>query len=308
MRPAVAAGMTPVGIGSDYGGSIRVPSTFCGVVGLRPTTGVVPNVPVLPPQDFTPSADLMNSIGPIARSIDDLELVFDVIRGSIPEDPVAVPVELASGRGRSAGRIALLIAETGAVVDRPVEEAVRRTAAILAEAGYDIAEGAVPDLRRAPELWGEIIATELSQLALPELRDKIGESGLQHIEAMFGLFDLGPSVERYLRAVLERRALARAVYAWMEQYPLVLAPVAGMATPRLDFDHFLSIEQTRELFDHMRCVMWVNLLGLPSVALGNGAQIVARRFHEREALEAARAAREGLGPVEIALVAMGAGG
>jgi amidase len=73
----------------------------------------------------------------------------------------------------------------------------------------------------------------------------------------------------------------------MEEHPLVVAPVAGMPAPPLDFDHYLSVDQTRDLFDHMRDVVWVNLLSLPSVALPNGIQIVARRFHEAEAFAAA---------------------
>ena len=70
---AVAAGMAPLGLGADYGGSIRVPATFCEIVGLRPS-GVVPRAPVVPPQDGPPSMDLMQSVGPLARTIDDLSL------------------------------------------------------------------------------------------------------------------------------------------------------------------------------------------------------------------------------------------
>jgi len=73
----------------------------------------------------------------------------------------------------------------------------------------------------------------------------------------------------------------------MEEHPLVVAPVAGMVPPPLDFDHYLSVDETRNLFDHMRDVVWVNLLSLPAVALPNGIQIVARRFHEAEAFAAA---------------------
>ena len=78
----------------------------------------------------------------------------------------------------------------------------------------------------------------------------------------------------------------------MEEYPLVLCPVAGMDAPPLDYDDFLPPEGTRALFDRMRCVLWVNLLGLPAAALGNGAQLVGRRFHDRDVLRAARDATE----------------
>jgi amidase len=81
----------------------------------------------------------------------------------------------------------------------------------------------------------------------------------------------------------------------MEEWPLVVAPVAGMTALPLDFDEQLTLEETRELFDRMRGVLWVNLLGLPAVALGNGVQIVARRFHDRAAMQAARAIETGGG-------------
>ena len=65
-------------------------------------------------------------------------------------------------------------------------------------------------------------------------------------------------------------------------------------------DHYLSVEATRDLFDHMRDVVWVNLLSLPSIALPNGIQIVARRFREAEALHAAEIAAGAVGPVTVA--------
>jgi amidase len=284
---AVAAGMARLGLGSDYGGSIRVPATWCGVLGFRPTTGLVPRATVLPPHDFPPSYDLMASPSLVAQSAGDLELAFDVLRGVSAGDPASVPVEPAPAG--EPGRVALLLGETGAVIDSAVEEAVRAAAGSLRDAGYEVEEGVAPDLRRAPELWAEIVGTEVIQQRLPVLRDQVGPSALQHIEAFFGQFELGSEVARYIDALFERRALARSVAAWMEDHPLVLGPVAGMTAPPLDFDEGLSPEATRDLFDRMRGQLWVNLFGLPAVALGDGAQLVARRFHDRDALRAARA-------------------
>lgn len=296
---AVAAGMATVGLGGDLGGSLRVPASFCEILGFRPSSGVVPKVSVLPPQDFPPAFDLMHSSGPVARSVDDLETVFNVLAGVAIQDPSSWPVGLpAASKGR--GRIALLLHETGANIDVEIEAAVRVTAEALRDEGYEVVEGVVPDLRRAPELWAEILGTELLYDAMDALGAHLGESGRQHIETMFGLFDGGGDAQQYMRSFVERRALVRTVSAWMEEYPLILAPVAGMRTPRLDFDHLLTVEATRNLFDRMRCVPWVNLLGLPSVALGNGSQIIARRLHDRDALAAARDARLTFGPISVA--------
>jgi amidase len=174
------------------------------------------------------------------------------------------------------------------VVDGEVERAVRATADELRDRGYRVEEGVVPDLRSGPELFAAIVGTELIQHRLRPLKAQISASALHHIETLYGQFELGPRVDRYLSAVHKRRALARAAAAWMEDYPLVLAPVAGMSAPPLDYDELIGPEATRALFDRMRAVLWVNLLGLPAVALGNGAQIVGRRFHDRAVLEAAR--------------------
>jgi amidase len=284
---AVGAGMAALGLGSDYGGSIRVPASWCAVKALRPTTGLVPRTPRLPPRDFPPSYDLMASSSLLARSVDELELAFDALRGASGQDPASVPVEPAA-RG-APGPVAVVMAETGALIEPEVEAALRSTVEALRRAGYTVEEGVAPDLRRAPELWAEIVGTELIQQRLPLVRHEIGESALQHIEAFFGQFELGPGVVSYLGALLERRALARSVAAWMDEWPLVVVPVAGMTAPPLDYDEQLTLDETRELFDRMRGVLWVNLLGLPAVALGNGIQIVARRFHDRAAMQAARA-------------------
>ena len=223
-----------------------------------------------------------------------------MLRGPTPEDPASVPAELALRDGRP--RIALLLGETGATIEPAIEESLHATAELLRSEGYDVVENAVPDLRRASELWAEIIGTELVQHDLAEIRDLIGPSGLQHLEAFHCSYELGSHVGKYLDALRERRALVRSVGAWMEDYPIVLAPVAGMPTPLLDFDEGLSIEETRVLFDHMKCVVWVNLLGLPGLALGNGTQIVGPRFGDRDVLAVARAARGALGPVQVATV------
>ena len=288
---AVGAGMAALGLGSDYGGSIRVPATWCGVPGFRPTTGLVARAPVSPPHDFPPSYDLMASSAVVGRSVDDLELAFDVLRGASSQDPASVPVEPAAAG--APGRVAVLLEETGAVIDPEVERAVRTAAGVLRDAGYEVEEGVAPALYRAPELWAEIVGTELIRQRLPHVRDELGASALQHVEAFFGQFELGPEVERYLTALFERRALQRSVAAWMEDHPLVVCPVVGMTAPPLDFDEDLSLEETRDLFDRMRGQLWVNLFGLPAVALGDGTQIVARRFHDREALQAARAIESG---------------
>ena len=281
---SVAAGMSALGLGADYGGSIRVPASFCGVFGLRPSAGRVPHVQSLDRSAGGMTLDLMNSPGPFARTLDDLRAALHVLAGPDPRDPVSLPVGWPDDAPRTVLRMAR---ETGAVVEPEVERELDRVCAALEEAGYRVVEGGIPHARRAPELWAELVGNELLHSALPAWGDVISESSRQHIETMFGLFDLGDSLSAYTRSFAERRAVTHAVAAFMEEHPLIVAPVAGMQAPPLDFDHYLGPDETRDLFDRMRDVVWVNLLGLPSLALPNGIQIVARRFHEAEAFAAA---------------------
>jgi amidase len=281
---AVAAGMAALGLGADYGGSIRVPASFCGVYGVRPSAGRVPHVQSLDAAAGGMTHDLMNSPGPLARSLDDLWTALGVLAGADPRDPVSLPVGFPDDAPRTVLRMS---GETGAVIEPEIERELDRVCDALAGAGYSVVPGGIPHAPRAPELWAELIGPELLHSALPAWGDALSASSRQHIEAMFGLFDLGDSLSAWARAYAERRAVAQATAAFMEEHPLVVAPVAGMPAPPLDFDHYLSVDQTRDLFDHMRDVVWVNLLSLPSVALPNGIQIVARRFHEAEAFAAA---------------------
>lgn len=298
---AVASGMAALGLGLDYGGSIRVPAAFCGIYGLRPSAGRIPAAPTLPPFDGPPTVDLMACIGPLARCVEDLRLAYEVIIGPHWADPATVPVSLTQPDSDGPRpRIARMLDETGAAVSSAVAAQVDDTARMLAEAGYEVVDAAIPHARRAPELWAEIIGTELLQTGMPEFGHLLGESNRQHIEAMFGIYNLGSEVRRYIQAFIERRQLQRDIARWMEQHPLVICPIAGMSPPSLDFDHMLDRDQTQRLFDQMRNIPWVNLLGIPSVALPNGVQIVGRRFHEAQVLEAATAVQQVIGVASVA--------
>jgi amidase len=298
---AVAGGLAPLGLGSDLGGSIRVPATFCGVCGLRASSGRIPNTSALVPRDGTPVRDHMNSPGPLARDVSDLGLALSVLGGAHPSDPATPPVRTRGpDRGEHPVRVARMVSETGATVTAEVQERVDRAADTLREAGYEVVDAAIPSAAEAPELWGRIVGTELLQFAIPKFRDQMEETCLDHIESLLALFEISERVEPYIEAWVQRRRLARETADWMEEHPLVLTPVAGMAPPPLDFDHLLGPDATAALFDAMRNVVWVPLLGLPAVALPNGVQIVARRFHEAEALAAADVVLRALGPVEIA--------
>jgi amidase len=294
----VAAGMATIGLGGDLGGSIRVPASFCGVYGFRPGAGRVPDVNPNPHPFEGVSDELMCEIGPLARSVDDIETTFRVIHGFDRRDPGSVDAALAPAVDRP--RVAVLRDEIGATLDPRIAESLDATIGMLRAEGYEVDERVLPDLRRAPELWAEILGTELCRDYLPAVAEHVIDSARVHIEEMFGAYELGDEVTRYLAAWGERRALQQVLLEAMAEYPLILAPVAGMPAPLLDFDDHIGREASVALLDQMRCVPWVNLFSLPSLALPNGIQIVGRRFDELTVLAAGRAAERHLPRVEIA--------
>src|SRR5262249_54418320 len=186
--------------------------------------------------------DLMNSPGPLARSLADLWTALGVLAGPHPRDPVSLPVGFLDDAPRTVLRMS---GETGAVIEPEIERELDRVCDALTDAGYTVVPGGIPHARRAPELWAELVGAELLHSALRAGGDALSESSRQHIEAMFGRFDLGDSISAWARAYAERRAVAQATAAFMEEHPLVVAPVAGMPAPPLDFDHYLSVDETR---------------------------------------------------------------
>lgn len=302
----VASGMAVAALGQDLGGSVRVPASFCGVYGIRTTPGVVGNRGTWPAFPPTPSVQAMGTIGPLARTIDDLEAVFRVISRYDVDDPSGVPgraLPADEPTGTSTGsrpRVAVLRHETGAVLDERIERRLDETIEVLRECGYPVDEGAVPPLARAPEVWAEINGTDLMQVTLPRQGERMLASGRHHVEDLFGAFDLGTDHGRYQDAWIERAALCELWARFSSEHPLVIAPVAGMPTPTLDYDEDIGRAATLELFDRMRCVPWVNLLGLPALSLPNGIQLVARPFHDAALFRVGREVARMLPAVEIA--------
>lgn len=294
----IAAGMATVGIGQDYGGSIRVPASFCGLYGLRTSPGLVANVQPIPSSPPSLPFQAMATNGPLARSVDDLEAVFNALLNFDSRDPTNLPVDLIETEAQPT--VAVLRSEIGAILDSEIEDKLDKSIEILRDQGYDVAENAFPDLHRAPELWGELVGTDFVQTALPTMGPLLEESCLQHIHAMHGSFDLGPEVAKYSAAWIERAHMLAQYAEFSQKYPLVIAPVAGMPTPPLDFDHMLTRSETTHLFDQMRNVLWVNLLGLPALSLPNGIQLIAPRYHDRNLIRVARDIEQQLTPVNVA--------
>ncbi len=303
---AVASGMAPSGFHADAGGSLRVPAAFCGIVTLRPTPNAV--IPLVAPSVLSMPLEGATALGPHARTLEDAWMAVKAVEGAHPSVPHTSPSRLpATFEGTGRPRVAVMIEQTGALVDADIRAEVERTAAILADAGYDVAEAAPPHARRLPELWLELLGTEVVHSFVPPVREVTGESALQHMDELFTLGDVGNDVARFIGKMTETRTAQRELSEWMQDWPLILAPVAGMSRPPVDYDFWLSTEGTRRLFDQMRNVVLVNSMGLPSVGLANGVQVIGRPHHDEEAVQAAHLAMASLGEVSVATPPAGVG-
>ena len=158
---ALAAGLTGFELGSDIGGSIRNPSHFCGVFGLKPTWGIVPTRGHIPGPPGALSATDVNVTGPMGRSAGDLALGLDVLAGPAAQDAVAWRLELPPARngGALAGlRVATWFEDPYVPVDRDSRVALDAAAAALAEAGAGVTAVQPPaGLEELVDLWARLV-------------------------------------------------------------------------------------------------------------------------------------------------------
>ncbi|MBV9952799.1 MAG: hypothetical protein JO291_12650 [Acidimicrobiia bacterium] len=314
---AVAAGMTPLELGSDIGGSIRIPSHFNGVYGLKPSWGLVPSRGHIPgPPGSLLEADV-NCNGPIARSIDDLRTGIELLAGPLPENAVAWRVELDAGPPidpRSL-RIATVFDQGRDLipVSSVVTAGLEAFAGRLADAG--IAVDAIPlpvPLSDGMRAWQDmvlpIIGTGMPDdvyAGMAELADVDGEDlVLSAGRAMVSRY------RTWARADQQRQLQRSAWAAVFERYDAVLAPIM----PTTAFPHDTDRSMLERQLDvdgvacpHMHAIAWCGAIGsvlLPVVALPTGpasdglpvgVQVVGPYLTDLRMVEIARSLDEAAG-------------
>ena len=184
---AIAACLSPAGIGSDLSGSIRVPAHFCGIVGLKPTTGRVPM------DGHTPSATGLLSlgacIGPMARTVADLDLLFKVIADSAPSGVNDLERSLEDRMAGLRGvRVAWYADDGTTPVTSETRAAVANAAKALNDAGLVVEEGLPPGISRSSALWIELFARAATEQLRKSYRGREEEAGPQvsHLLSSFG--------------------------------------------------------------------------------------------------------------------------
>jgi amidase len=222
---ALATGMAWLAHGTDMGGSLRNPASFCGVVGLRPSIGRVAHTPKFK-VDRTLSVQ-----GPMARNVEDLALLLDAMCGEHPADPLSLP-QLATSflsqarSGQKPKRIAYSRDLGITPVDPEVAAVTRKAAERFAEAGA-IVEEAHPDLREAHECFHVLRAFDFAiskATLLRTKRDMLKPEVIWNIEEGLKL-----SMEQIERAEAQRIAMTERTLAFFENYDLLLTPATIVA-------------------------------------------------------------------------------
>jgi len=307
---AIAACLSPAGIGSDLAGSIRLPAHFCGIAGLKPTMGRVSMDGHIPP-----AAGLLSlgaCIGPLARSVADLSLLFGVLADATKsETDASVDHDLDQDAARLQGlRMAWYTHDGVAPVTRETRDAVVAAAKALSERGLEVEEARPPGVADGFRLWIELFSRAVTEQLREFYRGREDQAGPQ-VAAMLGKFeeraDLNDRIseaEKLAAAVVERERLREELLQWMKATPLIVAPVGS--TPA--YEHGARrVEVSGDSISVWRAFSYsqtFNVFGLPSATvpagrsaegLPIGVQIIGRPFAERTVLAAAALLEAALG-------------
>jgi len=293
---ALASGMTPLGLGNDLGGSLRVPSQMCGTAALRPSRGRVADGAVTEPSPPPISIQMTNCQGPMARRVADLRLALGILSAPDARDPRWVPAPLQGPPVDGPIRVAVVRDPVGAGIDPHVRAGIDRAADWLADAGYEVVDAEPPQIAEVAAAWYDAIWADVGAL-WPDMEPITGADEVEFVGACLaqGVFNPVDQAAQ-LAAWVAVYQLGAAWTQFLQDHPVVLSPVCCERPWLVDDD----ISRIDEIATAMRMVVPVNILGLPSCAvpvgcdedLPQGVQLIGARFREDILLDAAQAVED----------------
>lgn len=260
---ALAAGIAPLAIGQDGGGSIRRPASHTGVVGLKPSLSAVPREHVLPSLllDF-------EVIGPLARTVADVRMLFEVMRGPAPVDRSSLAAEQARTQQRPASSLRVLYVERfgSSPVDPQIAASVRQAVQQLQALGHRVGEGALPlDLDFYAEAWPQIGQAGLAQL-FERQPDWAQQASPKYLEMAENGRQIGAA--RLWQMLEQVKKLRRDSVTLFDDVDVIVLPSAA-ALPWKAEDAYPTRIDGHEVGPRGHAVYtgWVNAAGLPALAL-----------------------------------------
>jgi amidase len=298
---AIASGCSVGGVGSDGGGSIRVPAHFCGICGLKPTPGRIPST-----GHFPPGAGLLSwlgVVGPMARTIADVRTLFEVMAGPDPGDALSAPVPVkpvltkAKEKKELSGlRIGVLESDSLGKASPETEAAVLHAADLLAAGGMIVEPIKLSGLDRALEIWWFFFGPVVEHLFEPTIAGHEAEiSPILREYLEFAKPESPVTLDQVVEACAQRDLMRAEILRQVQDVPILLSPVSSLPAFRHgEGTYRQGAEQCYR--DTMRYSQWLNLAGFPGVSLPMssspeglpiGVQVVGRPHEEELVLSVA---------------------
>jgi Asp-tRNA(Asn)/Glu-tRNA(Gln) amidotransferase A subunit family amidase len=296
---AIAAGMSSGGVGSDGGGSIRVPAHFSGICGLKPTPGRIPATGHFP-ASAGPFA-LIGVVGPMARTVADLKVLFEVMQGPDIGDTCAAPVPARwpSEDETKKLRIGYFEDDGRTPVTPETRAAVRTAVEALRSVGFQVEPFQPEGLEEARRLWHKFFVVAGGMLLRPMFKEE--DRDLSPILKQFlewSAAEPAHTGRTLLDAWIQRDLLRARFFAQMQRYPILLCPAAAIPAFRHGERTWQVDGKTVHYLDAWSYTEFFNLLGNPAavIPVGSspdglpiGVQIVGRPWEEEQVLAAAAA-------------------
>ena len=300
---AITAECSMGGVGSDGGGSIRVPAHFCGICGLKPTPGRIPSTGHFPPG--AGAFSWIGVVGPMARTAADVRLLFEVMAGPDAGDALFAPVPPRTHRKSELRGLRVGILESEALGTSTPETlaAVERVAKSLSEREFIVEPFRLAGLDRALELWWLFFGPVIGHL----LRQSVAGHEAEISPMLLEYLSCATSgrlitLDQFIEACAKRDMLRAEIVRQMQDVPILLSPVSSITAFRHGEGNYKPGTGYR---DTMRYSQWLNLAGFPgasvpvgvsSEGLPIGVQVIGSPFEDELVLAIAEAIEQARGP------------
>lgn len=293
---AVASGQCMAALGSDTGGSVRIPAGLCGIVGMKPTFGLISR------HGVHPLSWSLDTVGPMTRSAYDAAILMNALAGYDPRDPSsAIVTEQDFTVGIEDGIAGLRVGIPEDffydVIDGEVSAAICQAAGVLSELGAEVENCTIPALNHCLGISSAILVTEAAETLFSHIRDCPEDIG-PDVRARLYLGAMTPAVD-YIKAQRARTAYNKQLAEAMDEYDLLLAPTAAVGAPGIDQESVeVGGKQENALSLMSRLTRAFNLTGQPTVSvpcgftsdgLPIGMQLAGRMREDAVVLRAAHA-------------------
>jgi len=294
---AIAAGCSAGGVGSDGGGSIRIPAHFSGICGLKPTPGRVPSTGHYP-ASAGPFAQL-GVVGPMARTVADVARLFAVMAGPDFGDPASAPVPLRVWSEEEVRKLRVAYFEDDGVTPVTPETAavVRAAAEALRAQGFQVEAWRPQNLDRVWQLWWNLFGRAVQMAVAATVEGREAELSPMY-RAWRQRVALEPPMDgrEWLNTLVGRDALREKLLRQMETFPILLCPACAIPAFRHGEREWMVQGRKVEYLKAMSYSQWFNLLGNPAAVVPVGrspeslpivVQIVGRPWEDEAVLAVA---------------------